>query len=51
LRRLASVDPRHLADFWLVSHPDLRDNARVRTLRTAVSETLRGHAVLFQGTG
>jgi DNA-binding transcriptional LysR family regulator len=51
LRRLASADPRHMADFWLVSHPDLRDNARIRTLRAAVSDALREHMALFQGAG
>ncbi len=49
LRRLAKPDLRHLADVWLVSHPDLRDNARFRATRTAVAEGLKAHAWLFRG--
>ncbi|MCB9671636.1 MAG: LysR family transcriptional regulator [Alphaproteobacteria bacterium] len=36
LRRLDPPDLQHLADIWLVSHPDLRDNARFRAVRAAV---------------
>ncbi|MCB9744399.1 MAG: LysR family transcriptional regulator [Alphaproteobacteria bacterium] len=49
LRRLAKPDVRHVADIWLVSHPDLRDNVRFRATRAAVAEALRGHLPLFRG--
>jgi DNA-binding transcriptional LysR family regulator len=49
LRRLARADLRHVADFWLLSHPDLRENARIRTVRSAVLEALTGQRALFRG--
>jgi DNA-binding transcriptional LysR family regulator len=51
LRRLAKPDLRHLADLWLLCHPDLRDNARIRAARTRVAEALRNHLPLFRGEG
>ena len=49
LRRLTRPDVRHLGDLWMVHHPDLRTNARVRAARDVVRETLRQHADLFAG--
>lgn len=49
LRRLAEPDLRHLADLWLLCHPDLRDNARVRATRHAVAQAVRDNLALFQG--
>ena len=49
LRRLARADVRHLADFWLLSHPDLRDNARLQVVRECVTEALDNQASLFAG--
>lgn len=49
LRRLARPDVRHLADLWLLSHVDLRDNVRFRTTRRRISEALRDHGALFRG--
>lgn len=49
LQRLAKPDLRHVADFWLLSHPDLRDNARLRATREAISTGLLAHAALFRG--
>jgi DNA-binding transcriptional LysR family regulator len=40
LGRLASPDLRHLANLWLLSHPDLRNNARIRATRAAVARAL-----------
>ena len=51
LRRLACPDLRHMADIWLLSHPDLRTNTRLRETRTRVAEGLRKHRPLFCGTG
>lgn len=51
LRRLARPDVRHLADLWLVSHVDLRDNARFRATRSRIVEGLRTHGALFSGEG
>ncbi|XYH94925.1 transposase [Sorangium sp. So ce1128] len=51
LRRLARPDLRHVADLWLLSHPDLRDNARFRAIRASVAQALKVHAPLFRGEG
>lgn len=51
LRRLAQPDVRHLADLWLLCHPDLRDNARVRAARHALAEGIKSHLPLFEGVG
>ena len=49
LRRLDAPDLRHLADLWLLSHPDLRDNARLQMAREHVAEALRDRLALFGG--
>ncbi|MFT7625870.1 MAG: DNA-binding transcriptional LysR family regulator, partial [Myxococcota bacterium] len=49
LQRLAQPDLRHVADLWILSHPDLRENARFRATRARVQETLRMHRPLFTG--
>jgi DNA-binding transcriptional LysR family regulator len=51
LRRLARPDLQHMADLWLLSHPDLRDNARFRATRASVTQALKTHAALFSGEG
>ena len=51
LRRLARPDLRHMGDLWLLSHPDLRDNARFRATRVFVADAMRRHAGLFAGEG
>lgn len=49
LRRLAPADLRHVGDFWLLGHPDLRGNTRVQAARECVTEALRRRAPLFRG--
>jgi DNA-binding transcriptional LysR family regulator len=49
LRRLARPDLQHMADLWLLSHPDLRDNARIRSTRSSVAQALKTHSALFRG--
>jgi DNA-binding transcriptional LysR family regulator len=49
LRRLARPDVRHVGDFWLLSHPDLRENARVRAARECVATAVTTLAPLFAG--
>lgn len=49
LRRLARTDLLHVADLWLLSHPDLRDNARYRAVRMRIAEALDAHRPLFRG--
>ena len=51
LERLAHPDLRHLADLWLLSHPDLRDNVRLRATRAQIVRTFAEHAALFSGEG
>ena len=49
LERLAKPDLRHLADFWLLSHRDLRDNARLQVARERISTALVSRSALFSG--
>lgn len=49
LRRLARCDARHMGDFWLLSHPDLRDNARLVAARECVATALTSRTPLFAG--
>ena len=49
LRRLARPDLRQVANLWLVSHPDLRDNARFRAARDCVIQALARRELLFEG--
>lgn len=49
LRRLPKPDIRHMADFWLLSHADLRDNARLRAAREHITAALMERAALFRG--
>jgi DNA-binding transcriptional LysR family regulator len=49
LSRLAKPDLRYVADFWLLSHGDLRDNARLRSARERIVEALTERASLFRG--
>ncbi|WP_441291554.1 helix-turn-helix domain-containing protein [Sorangium sp. KYC3313] len=49
LQRLARPDLRHVADFWLLSHRDLRDNARLRAAREGITAALTARAALFRG--
>jgi DNA-binding transcriptional LysR family regulator len=51
LERLSKPDLRHLADFWLLSHGDLRENARLRAAREAITQGLLEHGPLFRGEG
>lgn len=50
LRRLDPADLVHVADLWLVSHPDLRGNQRLSAARQCVREALEEHQALFDGT-
>ena len=49
LQRLESPGLRHVADLWILCHPDLRDNARVRAARACASEAIEAHAWRFRG--
>ncbi|TPV94078.1 MAG: LysR family transcriptional regulator [Myxococcales bacterium FL481] len=49
LTRLPCPDLRHVADLWLLCHPDLRSNARLRAAREAVAGALFRQASLFRG--
>jgi DNA-binding transcriptional LysR family regulator len=51
LARLPKPDVRHLADFWLLGHRDLRDNARLRVARQRILTALTEQAALFRGEG
>ncbi len=47
LERLARPDLTHVADLWLLSHPDLRTNARLRAARSAITGAFEAHAARF----
>lgn len=49
LRRLDQPDLRHVAELWLLSHLDLRDNARLSAARERIRRCFRRHAPLFRG--
>jgi DNA-binding transcriptional LysR family regulator len=49
LQRLAKPDLRHVGDFWLLTHGDLRDNARLRAAREHITAAMTGAAELFRG--
>lgn len=51
LQRLARPDVRHMADFWLLTHRDLRDNARLRVAREKIAAALTERMALFRGDG
>jgi DNA-binding transcriptional LysR family regulator len=51
LRRLARADVRAFGDLWLLSHADLRDNARMRATRAHIADVLRRALPLFSGAG
>jgi DNA-binding transcriptional LysR family regulator len=50
LQRLPIPDVRQLGQLWLLSHPDLRDNARFRATRAAMAAALRARMPLFDGS-
>jgi DNA-binding transcriptional LysR family regulator len=50
LRRLTHSDLSHVGDLWVLSHPDLRDNARVRATKKCITQTFATHADLFHGS-
>lgn len=49
LQRLERADLRHVADLWILCHPDLRDNARVRAARACATAAIEAHAWRFRG--
>lgn len=49
LRRLAKADVQHIANLWILSHPDLRENARFRAARDCVIQALCRQEALFLG--
>lgn len=50
LRRLPRPDLRHVADLWMVTHPDLRNNRRIRAVSTRIAELFHAERALFEGT-
>jgi DNA-binding transcriptional LysR family regulator len=51
LRRLTHPDLHHVANLWLLCHPDLRENARLKVVRSALIEAMKKHRSLFDGLG
>jgi DNA-binding transcriptional LysR family regulator len=49
LQRLPQADLRTVADIWLLHHPDLRGNARVRGARAELKAAFSRNAGLFRG--
>jgi DNA-binding transcriptional LysR family regulator len=50
LRRLDPPELLHVADLWLLSHADLRDNARLRETRARIVQAFEAHMDIFDGT-
>jgi DNA-binding transcriptional LysR family regulator len=49
LVRLPEADARHVADIWLLYHPDLRDNARVQAVRGVIREGFERRIARYAG--
>ncbi len=49
LVRLPPGDARPVFDVWMVSHPDLRETARLRIFRDMLTKAILGHRDLFEG--
>lgn len=49
LARLPASDPRHVADIWLLHHPDLKANARVQGARAVLRAGFARRRALFEG--
>ena len=49
VRRLGHPDLQHVANVWLLSHPDLRDNARFQAARQCASQAIIDRESLFRG--
>jgi len=49
LVRLPKSKPKHYFDMWILSHPDLRETARLRLFRKMLSDTIVSHTDLFEG--
>lgn len=49
LRRLAKPDVQQVANLWMVSHPELRENARFRAARDCIVRALCREKELFLG--
>lgn len=47
LRRVDPPDIRHMADIWLLYHPDLRTTARVQAVRSVILEGFARHVARF----
>ncbi len=47
LQRLGTSPLPHLGDLWMLSHPDLRTNARLQACRQAIVKAFRKHAGSF----
>lgn len=51
LVRTAVPDLLHMGDMWLLWHPDLRENARLRAVRTCLREAMVAASDRFTGAG
>jgi len=49
LVRLPKSQPKHYFDLWILSHPDLRETARLRVFRELLTKTILGHVEVFEG--
>lgn len=51
LQRVRKPGLAHLGNLWLLSHPDLRTNARLRACRRVILEAFETNSAWFDGTG
>lgn len=49
LRRLAKPDVRTFFDVWMLSHPDLRDTARIRRARELITHAVQNEGPWLRG--
>jgi DNA-binding transcriptional LysR family regulator len=49
LKRISNAPPVHYSDLWVLTHPDLRDTPKIKTLMQAISESLSAQRDLIEG--
>lgn len=51
LIRIPGTKPTSIADLWVLTHPDLRDTPKIKTLMKFLAETLNAKRDLIEGRG
>ena len=49
LKRISNAPPVYHSDLWVLTHPDLRDTPKIKTLMQSISESLSAQRDLIEG--